>query len=219
MTGDIIRVILADDHAIVRTGLKAVLRVAKDIEIVGEANNGREAVALAERLKPDVAVMDLSMSEMDGREATREIVAKGLPTRVLVVTMHAEDEHLAPAFEAGAAGYLLKSAADTDLVPAVRAIAYGDRYMSPAASRVLAKSYTITDPAKAQRERYERLTVRERAVLRLVAEGFNAPEIGEKLLISHKTVDTYKQRINEKLGLSHRSQYVQLALKLGLLAQ
>lgn len=217
MTGDTIRVILVDDHAVVRAGLKAVLGGARDIEVVGEASNGREAVALAERVKPDVAVMDLSMPEMDGREATVEIVKKELPTRVLVLTMHSEEEYLMSALQAGVAGYLVKNTADKELVNAVRALAHGDVYMGPAAGRVLAKSLTTKDPAKAERERYERLTERERDVLRLVAEGYSAPEIGERLFISPKTVDTYKQRIHEKMGFAHRADYVKLALRLKLL--
>lgn len=217
MTNDLIRVVLIDDHAVVRAGLKAVLASARDIQVVGEGSNGREAISIAERLKPDVAVMDLSMPEVDGREATIEIVRKGLPTKVLVLTMHAEEEYLLSALEAGVAGYLVKSAADRDLVTAVRAVAHGDVYMGPAAGRVLAKSITTKDPAKADRERYEKLTERERDVLRLTAEGYSAPEIGEKLFISPKTVDTYKQRIHEKMGFAHRADYVKFALRLKLI--
>ena len=219
MTGDTIRVILADDHAVVRAGLKAVLSTARDIEVIGEARNGSEAVALAERFKPDIVVMDLSMPDLDGTAATKQIVEKGLPSKVLVLTMHAEEDYLVPLMEAGAAGYLVKSATDRELVDAVRAIAHGDVYVRPAAARVLAKNLTKKDPEKANRERFEKLTQREQDVLRLVAQGFSAPEIGERLYISPKTVDTYKQRIQEKLGLAHRSDYVQFALKLGLLAQ
>lgn len=219
MTGDMIRVVLADDHAVVRAGLKAVLSSAKDIEVVAEAKNGVEAVSYAERFKPDVVVMDLSMPELDGTAATKQIVDKGLTSRVLVLTMHAEEDYLVPLMEAGAAGYLVKSAADRELVDAVRAIAHGDVYVRPAAARVLAKNLTKKDPEKVNRERFEKLTQREQDVLRLVAQGFSAPEIGERLYISPKTVDTYKQRIHEKLGLAHRSDYVQFALKLGLLAQ
>ena len=215
---DIIRIVLADDHAVVRAGLKAVLGTARDMQVVGEASNGLEAIALAERLTPDVVVMDLSMDQMDGSTATREIVAKGLPSRVLVLTMHAEEEYLVKVLEAGAAGYLVKSAADRELVDAVRTVARGDLFVRPNAARVLAKGLTRKDPAKAEREKYEKLTERERDVLRLVAEGYSAPEIGERLFISPKTVDTYKQRIHEKMGLSHRAAYVQLALRLGLLA-
>jgi two-component system, NarL family, response regulator NreC len=219
MTGDTIRVVLADDHTVVRAGLKAVLGAARDIEVIGEAKTGREAVMLAERFKPDVIVMDLTMPDMDGTEATKEIIAKGLSVKVLILTMHIEEDYLIPLMEAGAAGYLVKSAADRELVDAVRAVAHGDVYVRPSAARVLAKNLTKKDPAKEERERFEKLTDRERDVLKFVAQGFSAPEIGEKLFISPKTVDTYKQRIHEKLGLSHRSDYVQLALKLGLLTK
>ena len=219
MSADIIRVVLVDDHAVVRAGLKAMLRAARDIEVVGEASDGRAGVGLAERLKPEVIVMDLSMGELDGAGATREIVSKGLPTRVLVLTMHDEDEYLVPLLEAGAAGYLVKSAADRELVDAIRAVARGDVYVRPAAARVLARGLTQKDPRQADREQYERLTDRERDVLRLTAQGYSAPEIGERLFISPKTVDTYKQRIQEKLGFGHRSAYIQFALRLGLLAE
>ena len=217
MTGDQIKVVLADDHAVVRAGLKAVLAAARDIAVIGEAANGRDAVAMVERLSPDVIVMDLSMPEMDGTAATKAIAAKGLPTKVLVLTMHAEEEYLVPLLEAGAAGYLVKSVADRELVNAVRAIAHGDSYVSPSAARVLVKGFGKKDPAKAERDRYDKLTQREKDVLRFVARGYSAPEIGEKLFISPKTVDTYKQRIQEKMGLGHRADYVQLALRLGLL--
>jgi DNA-binding NarL/FixJ family response regulator len=219
MTNDFIRVILADDHVVVRAGLRAVLGAAKDIEIIGEARNGREAVTMAERFQPDVVVMDLDMPDTDGVTATKEIVAKGLAARVLVLTMHAEEDYLVPLLEAGAAGYLVKSAADRELVDAVRAVAHGDTYVRPAAARVLAKNLTKKDPAAEERARFEKLTQREQDVLKYVAQGYSAPEIGERLFISPKTVDTYKQRIQEKLGLAHRSDYVQLALRLGLLSE
>ena len=219
MSQDLIRVILADDHSVVRTGLKAVLGAARDIAVIGEAKTGREAIALVERLKPDVVVMDLSMPEMDGTAATKEIVAKGLPTKVLILTMHEEEDYLVPLIEAGAAGYLEKSAADRELVDAVRAVAAGDVYVRASAARVLAKGFAKRSTVANEREQYESLTQRERDVLRLVAQGYSAPEIGEKLFISPKTVDTYKQRVQEKLGLSHRAEYVQFALKLDLLSK
>jgi two-component system, NarL family, response regulator NreC len=219
MTGDLIRVVLADDHTVVRAGLKAVLGTAKDIDVIGEAKDGKEAIALVDRFHPDVVVMDLSMAGMDGTAATKEIVAKGSSTRVLILTMHPEEDYLVPLLEAGAAGYLVKSAADRELVDAVRAVAKGDVYVRPSAARVLAKGLTRKDPQQADRDRFEKLTDRERDVLRLTAQGYSAPEIGERLFISPKTVDTYKQRINEKLGLAHRADYVQFALRLGLLSQ
>ena len=219
MAGDLIRVLLADDHSVVRAGLKAVLGTAKDIDVVAEAKNGAEAVAMVDRFHPDVVVMDLSMNGMDGITATKEIVAKGVASRVLVLTMHAEDDYLVPLLEAGAAGYLVKSAADRELVDAVRAVAKGDVYVRPSAARVLAKGLTKKDPHQQDRDRFEKLTQRERDVLTLTARGYSAPEIGERLFISPKTVDTYKQRINEKLSLSHRADYVQFALRLGLLTE
>jgi DNA-binding NarL/FixJ family response regulator len=215
---DAISVILADDHRVVRAGLKAVLGTARDITVVSEAANGREALGLTERFRPQVLLLDLTMPEMDGLAVLREIVARQLPTRVLILTMHAEEEYLVQALEAGAAGYLVKSAADRELVDAVRAVARGDVYVQPAAGRVLARGLQRSGQAVDERARYEKLTVRERDVLRLVAEGYSAPEIGERLFISPKTVDTYKQRINEKLSLDHRADYVKLALKLGLLS-
>jgi len=219
MTNDLIRVVLADDHVVVRAGLRAVLGSAKDIEIIGEARNGREAITMAERFQPDVVIMDLDMPDTDGVTATKEIVSKGLTARVLVLTMHSEEDYLIPLMEAGAAGYLVKSAADRDLVDAVRAVAHGDVYVRPAAARVLAKNLTKKDPAAEERGRFEKLTQREQDVLKYVAQGYSAPEIGERLFISPKTVDTYKQRIQEKLGLAHRSDYVQLALRLGILSE
>ena len=219
MTDDIIKVILADDHAVVRAGVKAVLSSAKDIQVIGEASNGREAVALAERVDPDVVVMDLSMGEMDGITATQEMVTKNIRAKILILTMHAEDAYLVKVLEAGASGYLVKSAADRELVDAVRALAHGDMYMQPSAARALAQGIKRKSEHSDDRDKYEKLTERERDVLRYVAGGFSAPEIGEKLFISPKTVDTYKQRINEKLGLAHRSDYVTFALKLGLIGQ
>lgn len=227
MRPDLIRVVLVDDHQIVRSGLKAVLSTAKDITVVGEGGTGKDALVLAERLDPHVIVMDLSMPDMDGLTATRELQkanaarvqrADEPPTRrVLVLTMHTEDEHLVALLEAGAGGYLLKSVADRELVDAVRTVAAGDVYVQPTAARALARGLAKREGNAEERTRFEKLTDREQVVLKMVAEGYTAPEIGEHLTISPKTVDTYKQRIGEKLGLTHRSDYVKFALKLGLL--
>lgn len=219
MSEDHIRVILADDHAVVRAGLKAVLGASSDILVIGEAGDGLEAVELAEQLDPDVVIMDLSMDRMDGAAATREIVARKLRARVLVLTMHAEDDYLVPVLEAGASGYLMKNAADRELVDAVRVVARGDMFIRPSAAKILAQGITKKNPLDAERARFERLTDREQNVLRLTAQGYSAPEIGERLFISPKTVDTYKQRIGDKLGLSHRAEYIAFALKLGLLTE
>jgi DNA-binding NarL/FixJ family response regulator len=217
-----IRVVLVDDHAIVRTGLKAVLGAAPEVDVVGEADGGFAAVELLSRIGADVVVMDLSMAEGDGIAATRAItqgegVAPGTAPRVLVLTMHSEEAYLEAVLEAGASGYLMKSTADRELVDAVRAVARGDVFVQPSAARVLAKGARRREEHATDRARFEKLTDRERAVMQLIAEGYTAPEIGERLTISPKTVDTYKQRINDKLGLTHRADYVKLALKLGLL--
>ena len=148
MGSDSIRVLLADDHTVVRAGLKAVLKSAPDIEVVGEARTGAEAVMLAERTRPDVVVMDLDMPDGDGLAATKEIAAKGLPVRVLVVTMHAEEDYLVTLLQVGAVGYLVKSAADRELVDAVRAAAHGDMYVRPAAARILAQQLVRKDQRK-----------------------------------------------------------------------
>ncbi len=219
MTNDIIRVVLADDHTVVRAGLKAVLGGAKDIQVVGEVANGADAVAMTEKMDPDVLVMDLSMPQMDGAEATKTLASSGTRTKILILTMHSPDEALVPLLESGASGFLQKSAADRELVDAVRAVAHGDTYLQPSAARVLAGGLRKKAEHIDERTKFERLTQRERDVLRLVAQGYSAPEIGQRLFISPKTVDTYKQRIQEKLGLQHRSEYVQFALHLGLLTE
>lgn len=219
MSEELIRVILVDDHAVVRAGLKAVLSASRDIEVVGEAPNGAEAVALAERVDPDVVIMDLTMDGMDGAAATRELIAKKVRARVLILTMHAEEDYLLPVLEAGAAGYLMKNAADRELVDAVRTVARGDMFIRPSAARILAQGIGKQDPLAAERARFDRLTEREQSVLKLTAQGYSAPEIGERLFISPKTVDTYKQRIGDKLGLTHRAEYISFALKLGLLTE
>ncbi len=217
MSDDLIRVILADDHSVVRAGLKAVLGTAKDMHVVGEAATGPEAVALAERLKPQVVVMDLSIGEVDGGESTKMLIEKGIPSRVLILTMHPEEDYLVPMLEAGASGFLPKTAADRDLLEAVRTVARGEIFVRPEAAKILAKGYQKKDPMHEDRARYDKLTDRERDVLKFTAQGYSAPEIGEKLFISPKTVDTYKGRIQDKLGLSHRHEYVAFALRLGLL--
>lgn len=216
MGPDVIRVVVVDDHAVVRTGLRTVLGRSPDIEVVGEAAGAKEAVALVGRVHPHVVLMDLDLADGDGTEATREIVAANTGARVLVLTMHSEEERLTPVLAAGAAGFLMKSAADRELVDAVRAVAYGDVYVRPAAARVLLRGIAKERAARSEREQFKTLSEREQEVLRLVAEGYSGPEIGGRLAISPKTVETYKQRIQEKLGLSHRAEYIQFAVKLGL---
>ncbi|HKH91898.1 MAG TPA: response regulator transcription factor [Gemmatimonadaceae bacterium] len=214
---DPIRIILVDDHLVVRAGLKALLAGVPDIRIVGEAANGRDALALIDRVAPDVAVLDLDMPVMDGLTALRSLIAAHSPTHVLILTMHDGAEYLAALLEAGAAGYLVKSAADRELVDAIRAVASGETYVQPTAGRALAERVMRQAEHRDERMQYESLSEREREVLVLVAEGHSASTIGERLVISPKTVETYKQRVSEKLGLHHRSDYVRFCLGLDLL--
>ncbi|HEX6037437.1 response regulator transcription factor [Longimicrobium sp.] len=216
--GQRIRVLLADDHSVVRLGLRALLGAAPDIEVVGEATNGAEAVERVQALNPDVVVMDVSMAGMDGVAATRELTRLQVPTRVLVLTMHDEEAYLVPLLEAGAMGYVVKSAASATLLGAVRTVAQGRRFVRPEAAPVLAEEFVRRTAVDETRQRYESLSERERSVFLLFAQGYSTSQIGERLFISAKTADTYRRRINEKLGMSERADYVRLALGLGLLA-
>ena len=213
-----IRVMLVDDHALVRAGFKSVLHACADIVVVGEAGDGQMAVTVAGRAHPEVIVMDLDMPGGDGLTATRRLLEAMPDARVLVVTMYEEQERLLPVLHAGARGYLSKGAAERELADAIRVVASGDVYVRPAVARALADSVHAPPRERTDaRARLERLSHRERDVVILTAKGFNGPEIGRQLGITAKTVDTYKQRIEEKLGLAHRSEYVRFALEAGLL--
>jgi DNA-binding NarL/FixJ family response regulator len=213
-----VRVVLADDHAVVRAGIQAVLARARDVTVVGTASSGEEVVPLTERLHPEVVVLDLDMPRGDGAAATRALCALERPPKVLILSMHTEEERLVPLLHDGASGYLSKDAADEELVDAIRVVAAGEVYVRPHVARLLAASARARDPeVDPLRRRYDALSPRERTVVQLMAEGYSGVEIGEHLGISHKTVDTYKQRIEEKLGITHRTEYVRLALALELI--
>jgi DNA-binding NarL/FixJ family response regulator len=211
-----LKVLLVDDHAMFRAGIKALIELEGRMRVVGEAGSGEEAVDRVRELKPDVVVMDLSMPGSNGLEATRRIAALGLDTKVLVLTVHAEEEYLVPVVEAGASGYLTKTSADTDLLEALRVVARGQVFLPPKATTLLLQRYKERDD-DSDVSGVNVLSAREREVLALTAEGFSSREIGEKLFISPKTVDTYRSRIMDKLGLSHRSELVRFALDVGLL--
>ncbi len=213
---DLIRILIADDHAVLRAGLKALLDAEADIRVVGEASTGQEAVARSEQLKPDIVVMDLSMPELDGLEATKQIVALKQGTRVLVLTMHSEEEYLLPVLEAGGSGYVRKTSADEDLINAIRTVARDEVFLYPNAAKLLLQGYRVKRQPK-EEDPLDKLSDRERDVMLMTAEGFTSSEIGEKLFISPKTVDTYRSRIMEKLSLNHRSELVRFALQSGLL--
>jgi two-component system response regulator NreC len=212
-----ITVLLVDDHAMFRAGIRALLEAEGHVEVVGEGSSGDEAVDLVRELKPDVVVMDLSMPGSNGLEATRRIAALELQTHVLVLTVHAEEEYLVPVVEAGASGYLTKTSADTDLLEAIRIVARGQVYLPPKATTLLLKQYKANEAD--EEAGLKDLSTREQEVLALTAEGYSSREIGKKLFISPKTVDTYRSRIMDKLGLNHRSELVRFALKVGLLKQ
>ena len=212
-----ISVVLADDHAVVRLGLRSLLDGAPDIEVVGEASDGAEALALCRRLEPDVVVMDLSMAGMDGATATRALATEGARTRVLVLTMHDEEEYLIPLLDAGAAGYVVKSAVSTELLDAIRTVASGRTFVRPEAARVLADGWSRRAATDEARQRFEQLSDRERTVFGLMAQGYSSSQIGDRINVSAKTVDTYRRRVNEKLGITERADYVRLALRLGVL--
>jgi two-component system response regulator NreC len=211
-----IRILLVDDHSLMRTGVRMVLQAEPDLEVIAEAESGDEGVRKAVELRPNVVLMDLSMPGMGGLEATRRITAAETGARVLVLTMHAEEEYLLPVLDAGGSGYVTKHSADTDLVDAVRVVARGDVFLYPSAATVLTRSLraprhpVADDPA-------ELLSPREREVLTLTAGGYSSTEIGEQLHLSHKTVETYRQRLMDKLNLHHRSELVRFALSRGML--
>ena len=214
---DPIRVLLADDHTIFRAGLRALLELEEEIQVVGEAASGEEAVEGALALRPDVVVMDLSMPGTGGLEATRRISALEIPVRVLVLTVHAEEEYLVPVVDAGASGYLTKVSADRDLMEAIRVVARGEVYLPARATTLLLQQYRQAEEEGGDGKGLRELSSREREVLALTAEGYSSSEIGKRLFISPKTVDTYRGRIMQKLGLNHRSELVRFALRVGLL--
>jgi len=216
-----IRVMLIDDHTIVRDGLRGLLRGAPDIQVVGEASNGVEALAAVARCAPDVVVMDLHMPAGDGTTATREIAKLEHPPKVLILTMHTEEERLIPLLEGGASGFLCKDAAETEFIDAIRVVASGDVYVRPTVAPFLAANArphtSRPSPLDEAREKLALLSTRERSVLGRVAEGYSGVEIARMLGITPKTIDTYKNRIGQKLGFTHRTDYVRFALRLGML--
>jgi len=212
-----IRVILVDDHALIREGLRALLRPATDIAVVGEAENGVAALALAGRAVPDIVVLDLDMPGGDGATALAALREELPDVRVLILTMYAEQARLVPLLKAGARGYLTKEAASRELVEAIRVIAAGEVYVRPTVARLLAAALVPKHPSETAHSRFETLSDREQTVLRMVAEGFSGAEIARQLDVSTKTVEAYKHRIHDKLGLQHRTDYVRFAIEAEIL--
>jgi two-component system response regulator NreC len=211
-----VRVLLADDHVVMRTGVATLLNAEPDLRVVAQVSTGEDAVEQARLLRPDVVVMDLDMPGIGGLEATRRMGELGLDARVLVLTMHHEAEFLLPVLQAGGNGYVRKTTTEEDLAAAIRVVARGEVFLYPMAAKLLLQGYrrahehAVATPA-------EELSEREREVLALAAEGFSSKSIGKQLGISAKTVDTYRSRLMRKLGLTDRSALVRFALQNGLL--
>lgn len=207
-----IRILLVDDHALVRRGFQMILAAEEDMEVVGEASDGRAAIELAEQLQPDVVVMDVAMPGLNGIEATRRLVEALPRSRVLALSMHKDSVYVREILRAGARGYLLKDAFDRDLVAAVRAVAHGEAYLSPAVSEAVLSDYRkqVVDPL-------DLLTSREREILQMLAEGKTNKEIAATLHLSVYTVDAHRGRIMEKLNLHSIGELVRFAVRKGLI--
>lgn len=217
-SGDPIRILLADDHAILRSGVRFMLDAQPDMMVVGEASTGEEAIDAAREHAPDIVVMDLTMPGMGGLAATREISSlEGERPAVLVLTMHAEEDYLLPVLEAGGSGYVSKRRADEDLIRAIREVAGGEVFLYPSGTALLLRGYKqASEPDEP--DPLDVLSEREREVLALTAEGYSASEAGKRLHLSPHTVETYRSRLMKKLGLTHRTELVRFAIRTGLLS-
>lgn len=212
-----IRILLADDHAIVREGIKRILMAEPDLDVVGEAEDGVQAVELAKRVKPDVAILDISMPRLNGIEATKQI-REALPaTHILALTMHEDDTYVFQLLKAGASGYVLKRAAATDLVQAIRAAHRGEAFLYPSVAKAVVADYLKRLERGEDRDAYDGLTEREKEILTLIAEGATNQEIAQRLFISVKTVQTHRAHIMEKLNLHDRAKLVRYAIRKGLI--
>ena len=214
-----LKVLLADDHKLLRAGLKLLLQRNPDLTVVGEAADGEQTLQLFQQLEPDLLLLDLSMPKMDGLDCLREIKSRWPDAKVIVLTMHEDENYIKQAMQAGAAAYVHKSAADTDLFKAIDAVQAGQLYLSQQDSSLLLHVLLKQDLAPVDNQApYVLLSPREREVLRLIAHGYSMAEVAERLSLSIKTVDTYKTRLMEKLGTTRKSELVSYALKYGLLS-
>lgn len=212
-----IRVLISDDHAILRSGLKMLLNAEPDIEVVGEATTGEEAIQLTGDLQPDLVLMDISMPGVNGLDATAEIKKHHPQIKVLILTMHESEAYLFRTIKAGGSGYVLKKSADTELINAIHQVMHGEAFLKPSVMKALAQDYLERAEAGEVDDTYSTLTEREREILKLIAEGNTNPEIAKILVISVRTVETHRAHIMDKLGLHHRSELVKYALRKGLL--
>jgi DNA-binding NarL/FixJ family response regulator len=210
-----ISILLADDHHLVREGIRLVLERERDLRVIAEAADGMEAIAQADLHQPNLAILDVTMPRLSGLKAARELARRAYKPVVVMLSMHDDEQFFFEAINAGANGYVLKSAADTDLVSACRAAVRGDTYMYPAASRALIRDYLELPPA--ERKRQGQLSARELEIVQLIAGGNTARQIAERLVISEKTVDRHRTNILEKLHLKDRLDLARYAIRRGLI--
>lgn len=213
------RIVIAEDHTILREGLKALLSSHADLEVVGEAVDGREAIRRVEELTPDLVLLDLSMPRMDGMEAIREIRKQSPRTKILALTVHKAEEYVLTALQSGADGYALKDATHTELVTAIRSVLVGRRYLSPGVSEQVIEGYLAGKKAGEPKSRWAAVTKREREVLKLIAEGYKNREIADLLCISVKTVEKHRSNVMEKLDLHNVSDLTAYAIERGIVTR
>lgn len=211
-----IRVLLAEDHTLIRAGIRALLEALTDVEVVGEAGDGREGVRLIKQLQPDVVFMDIAMAGMNGLEATARAAKEHPKTRVIILSMHASEEYVLQALSTGAAGYMLKDADKTELELAIRAVLRGETYLSPAVSRQVVDDYVKrVGPGPTH---LEQLTPRQREILQLVAEGHSTKQIAQMLNLSVKTIETHRMQLMERLDIHDIAGLVRYAIRIGLVS-
>lgn len=214
----LIRVLLADDHTLIRAGLRMVVVSQPDFTVVGEASDGREAVALAEQLKPDVVVMDIGMPSLNGIEACRQIHDSLLGTQVIMLSMHSDEGYVLRALKAGAKGYMLKDSAEADLASAIRAVTAGKSFFSPAVSKILLEDYMRKLKRTGAEDSFDLLSPREREVLQLVAEGKSSKEVANLLSLSVYTVETHRAKVMQKLNLHNIPELILYAVRKGVIS-
>lgn len=213
-----IQIVLADDHTLIRQGLRLLIERQQGLEVIGEAADGREAVSITEALRPQVLVLDLAMPNLNGIEAARQVAARVPSTAIVVLSMHSDESYLLQALKAGARAYLLKDSADIDLIAAIRAVSEGKAFFSPAISRLLADDYVRQLQERGSQDSYELLTTREREVLQLLAEGKSNKDVAALLSLSPYTVETHRANIFQKLNLHSAPELVLYAVRKGMIS-
>jgi len=213
-----LRILLADDHVVMRTGLRALLERQPNLEVVGESENGRETIALVASLRPDLVVMDVGMPVLNGIDATRTIVSENPTTAVIILSMYADESYVMRALKAGARGYLLKDSAPADLISAIQAVSQNKSFFSPKVSRILAEDYVRVLRQKGAVDSYDLLTSREQEILQLLAEGKVNKEVATALNISPYTVETHRKHILEKLNLHNPAELILYAVRKGIIS-